>query len=201
MYEKMYCTEALREYVAYPVGLMCIPTDIKQLFMKPITAMLEEHFRGFQGLQNAPVIMFQNLSGWRNDRPMVEIEVESYITKLTIAVDYLNQAGVAHMDLRPSNIMWQWNKEMNSVDIQIIDFEDAVTFGSKIRFVEILKADACRRYPIMDDKNSEYASAYHNNWFLVSIKLWLKDEYKTYSYSKFMQENHILVLHTINEIV
>jgi serine/threonine protein kinase len=146
-------------------------------------------------LPRSPVIIFEHLKptdSWSNSRPPNE-KATKYLKTLKKAISVLTDAKVAHMDLRPSNIMWRWNQEKQKIEIKIIDFEDAVIFGEKIRFIERLKYDVMHRYPLMNTKEREYASSYHNDWFFHSIQLWLIDKNSNLGFESFMLSNHLKV--------
>lgn len=46
-----------------------------------------------------------------------------YTTALTAAVDSIHRAGVIHVDLYLSNVMWKYNADHNEVEIKIIDWD------------------------------------------------------------------------------
>lgn len=77
-----------------------------------------------------PVIIFPGLTvqdGWTNEKPPSDC-VSMYLEALAQAVAFLNRAQIAHMDLRPPNIMWRQNSD-GMLEVMVIDFEDAVAFG------------------------------------------------------------------------
>ena len=193
IYNILYKTDKSKDFVLFPVGLMCVPTN-NQIYFDPIERMLVKYFSDFENekLKKSPIIIFPNLSSlsWTNNKPKEQVVISSYLEALSAAVNVLNQAAVAHMDLRPHNIMWNWDEHTNSIRIQIIDFEDAVLFGSKIRSLDKLKGDNTHRYPPMPLKELEYASEYHNRWFLVSITSWLRSTAHESTFSEYMQVNH-----------
>lgn len=72
--------------------------------------------------------------------------------------------------------------------MKIIDFEDAVVFGNKIRSDKVRSDDAYRRYPPMGTADRSFASSYHNTWFLLSITDWLGSSEP--DFADFMLQNH-----------
>ena len=94
-----------------------------------------------------PIIMFPRLEvGWGTEKPSTPQQREQYVHQLNIANRALNLAGVAHLDLRPANIMWRdtgrdrdmntnGEEEFSCVELKVIDFEDAVIFG---HFIDLL---------------------------------------------------------------
>lgn len=70
-------------------------------------------------------------------------QVESYLMKVKEIVMALNDAKVAHMDLRPSNIMWR--EDDSGIAVQVIDFEDSYRFNSIVPLYGSMKDDL--RYP------------------------------------------------------
>lgn len=148
-------------------------------------------------LQLTPIIVFPFLNeSWKSTKPPSELIV-SYCESLTTVVEILNAAKVAHMDLRPANIMWTVSPEGRFL-MQVIDFEDAVIFGSRIKHIEALQRDRCKRYPLMNSADLQIAASYHNIWFLVSITEWLHDT-TDHSFEDFMKYNHEKMITKCNE--
>jgi hypothetical protein len=205
IYERLHKIEKAEDFFSFPVGLMSVPAEFQEPYFVPVWKKIKTFFPRFsrEDLVNSPVIIYKYLdpkNGWSNKRPPCDL-VEKYLVKLAEVISILSKAKVAHMDLRPHNIMWRWNDELQTVDIQIIDFEDAVIFGGKVRNIEHLNKDAHHRYPPMSNELLVYASNYHNDWFLCSIQMWLADNeddkeeeekdfgsYMFFNYSKIEQK-------------
>jgi hypothetical protein len=142
-------------------------------------------------LAGCPVIVFDMLSApeWKNTKPPSAL-VLSYCCCVANAVLVLNNASVAHMDLRPANIMWRKCPSSESdVEIRVIDLEDAVPFGLCIKSVKALCTDT--RYPVFGDIDATeevIATSMHNEWFCVSVTEWAKSDEE--NFTAFMDNNY-----------
>jgi hypothetical protein len=105
---------------------------------------------------------------------------------LSIAINVLNLANIAHLDLRPANIMWREIKgqEFSQVELQLIDFEDAVLFDYPIptEFVKVVVTNCDARYPFKpgDEKTQQLANANHNLFFYEAVKHWTISEVESF---------------------
>jgi hypothetical protein len=197
IYQIIDTVEAPERHILFPVGVLAYPQRDSIAYAQKIREILGQCFSKYfnQSLElieqsGAIVVPFPLLcekDGWSNNKPP-ESHAQAYINELCTAVSVLNDAEVAHMDLRPSNIMWRLDPDDDSkVQMQIIDLEDAERFGHPIRLWEVLKDDA--RYPVPSDADSPMkASAYHNDWFLNSVSAWARDTHAE-RYSRFMNEH------------
>jgi len=86
--------------------------------------------------------------------------------------------------MRPANIMWRSVAEeasMSCVEIRLIDFEDAELFGDEIcpELVSTIIKLGDRRYPFTtgDEKTTQTANKFHNDFFLYHILLRCGREY------------------------
>jgi len=68
--------------------------------------------------------VFRNLVGFRIGLPADEAQRGRYLDALRRAVDAIHDAGVVHLDLYPSNVMWK-EDEGGSVDVKIVDWDAA----------------------------------------------------------------------------
>jgi hypothetical protein len=138
-----------------------------------------------------PVIVYEELAtanGWSNTKPSPDL-VQSYVDCVTKAVGVLNAANVAHMDLRPANILWRvLGEDKTKVEIRVIDLEDSVPFGYYIRSVHILRRDP--RYPVLlqDAREMIPAASYHNEWFCEAVASWA-GQTDVDSFSEYMGVN------------
>lgn len=200
-YERLWrCRERLEfEYVLFPIGVMSFPTTNKYSF--EVCRLLQDKCsQSFvyteSEIKHAPLLIFHFLDDkvWKNVEKPPEKYREQYIEALRQVVDLLNEAGVAHMDLRPSNIMWKVDDSKGRLDIRVIDFEDACLFGTYIDYVDTLGEDA--RYPVapsaaqhLAGNRSVLACANCNIWFLQAISCFLRDQGKAYTtFSSFMKD-------------
>ena len=71
----------------------------------------------FMDLRYKPIILFPQLEDYHTDKPPLPLRV-GYETSLERAITVLNQAGVAHLDLRPENIMWKVNDDEKTIDMK-----------------------------------------------------------------------------------
>ena len=70
-------------------------------------------------------IVFPNLSDYKIGLPASQDERYSYLSILRCAISRIHAAGVVHMDLYPSNVMWKLDKD-NGLKLKIIDWDAAV---------------------------------------------------------------------------
>lgn len=200
LYQRVSVGENSSKYILFPSGLLRIPHDACEEF----TLIIRKIHTYFQcgSLNLVPVIIFPHLEGWSSAKPPPE-QGKEYIQLLTEAVDALNTAEVAHMDLRPANIMWRITAE-KGMQLQIVDFEDAVLFGCKIRHIEDLKNDVWRQYPPMENEELHYASNYHNFWFLMCISEWIAADVtspRDASFEEFMRLHRARVVQKFDDFI
>ena len=195
-YNRIHVVENARDYFLFPLGVVSYPSEGSPSHSSRIRdvmdACISKHFLYHLSLvrNGCPVIVYDELDGgsWSNDKPPEDL-VDSYIDCVANAVNVLNAAKIAHMDLRPGNILWR-RTECSTVQIQLIDLEDAIPFGFYIRFADILRRDS--RYPVFDDDDRELipAGALHNDWFNVTVAAWARQT-DIDGYSDYMYNNHI----------
>lgn len=147
---------AAHDLFLFPLGVISHPSSASPAYQYTARELIEsrvsKHFPGnCESLlkDGCPVVVYDllPLDCWFNDKPPPDL-VEPYISCLSTAVTILNECGIAHMDLRPSNIMWRRLLPPSSqkIEVRIIDVEDAVPFGYYIRDVSALRGDP--RYPL-----------------------------------------------------
>lgn len=174
-------------FFLFPTGVVTVPADdiSENIEFRSIlvSAVCGEYFPDLaSSMTHRPLIAFEFLrkvDGWRNDRPS-SAYVDSYLNNISKAIDIMNSAGVAHLDLRPRNIMWRplgITNASGDVEIKIIDFEDGAIFGSLVPppFVKHVISVADTRYPFDQSSNEQYevVNQNHNNFFSFVIKGWL----------------------------
>ena len=104
--------------------------------------------------------------------------------RLGYAIAVLNIAGVAHLDMRPPNIMWRGldlvNEEVGRVELYLIDFEEAILFNFAIppQFVNIVVYNGDTRYPFTarDKETVQVAKQLHNDFFLEAVSQWASSD-------------------------
>jgi hypothetical protein len=197
--------------ILFPLGVISVPGD-KDANKNAVTynkelrdlIISECYNNGFgnEDLDYSPLIMFPRLSkekGWSNDKPPERLHA-AYLDQLRIACDLLNVRGVAHLDLRPANIMWRESSvEEHGVEMFLIDFEDAVIFGDIIplEFIQFVVETKDGRYPftVSDLDHELVAQVYHNEFFYHAISKWIQQTDNipfTYVMSIAMHEEIIL---------
>jgi hypothetical protein len=154
--------ESDRDLVLFPEGVVTVPgphadgsDDIKNLLIRSCG---EAGFR-VRDYDCRPVMLFPRLfpsDGWTTAKPPPELRAV-YVQHLRRAVQLLNLAGVAHLDLRPSNIMWRRvDPSIPSVEMRLVDFADAQLFDTIIpnRYVSLCD----RRYPFSEQQREAACS-------------------------------------------
>ena len=198
VYNRIHVVEDASELFLFPLGVVSYPSTKSISHDTPIRHVMDTciclHFHYHKQLveDGCPVIVYDELSrerGWSNDKPPEDV-VPSYIECVIKAVGVLNAAGVAHMDLRPANILWCREESGTDVRIRVIDLEDAVPFGFHIRSPDTLREDT--RYPVFqtDERILIPAVAPHNDWFCETVASWARQsEYE--DYSRYMAANFL----------
>jgi serine/threonine protein kinase len=169
--------------------------------------MRECYINGFRtvDLTFRPLILFPRLSpsdGWTDAKPALGIIQQLYLEQLKLAIDALNTAGIAHLDLRPANALWReiHNGDTPSVELRLIDFEDAVPFGQVIppELVRVIVDSDDYRYPFQsgDEHSDQIARVLHNEFFFEAIGRWTSSE--VIEFTEFMQDGTGLeILHSL----
>ena len=178
VYKRLDAVESSYLYVLFPRGLLMGPAwDViqTQKIRETLDLICKIDFPDISILHR-PIIIYERLT-WKNTRPKIEL-IESYLFKLRLAVDILNKANVAHLDLRPANIMWR-EVDSNSIEMKLIDFEDAQMFGFTIpnSFVNNVVSDKDYRYPfVYQNFDSDLAANQeHNEFYILLLTKWLRD--------------------------
>jgi hypothetical protein len=197
VYNRIHVVQDASELFLFPLGVVSYPStesmshDTRIRHVMDTCICLHFHYHKQLVKDGCPVIVYDKLSrerGWSNDKPSEDV-VNSYIECVIKAVGVLNAAGVAHMDLRPANILWCREESGTDVRIQVIDLEDAVPFGFYIRSSDTLREDT--RYPVFeaDERILIPAVAPHNDWFCETVASWARqsefNEYSSYMAANF----------------
>jgi len=201
MYEvlRLACACSENTCVLFPSGVVSVPgedVEHSKELREGLIAGCAKH--GFDmEMDYRPLILFPLLAptdGWRNDKPPSML-FPSYLEQLQLAVSTLNFARIAHLDLRPANIMWRAINDL-AVELRVIDFEDAVRFDYVIPkdLIETVVRTCDRRYPFQsgDESSVQLAQEFHNNFFLDAISTWLPDEELRFSSYMFRNGETIL---------
>jgi hypothetical protein len=164
----------------FPIGLLNSPKQFN-LEQQGGKDLLDACFRKYfdrkkeQIAKGCPVMVFEALSDeWSNEKPLPQY-VESYLEKLNMAIDCMNNAGVAHMDLRSRNVMWKSDGgELSSVSLKIIDFEDSLPFEKEFKVPNYLAHDL--RYPFYASTETFVTiTEKQNDWFRIALTEWVRD--------------------------
>lgn len=188
-YNRIHLVENACDYFLFPLGVVSYPSQESLSYGCRIRDVMDEcisiHFVYHKDLvrNGCPVIVYDELPGdcWSNGKPPEDV-VPSYIECVAKAVNVLNVAGIAHMDLRPANILWCREESGTDVRIRVIDLEDAVPFGFNVRSSDTLREDP--RYPVFVEDNRELipAVALHNDWFCETVASWARQDIDEYTY-------------------
>jgi hypothetical protein len=190
-----------RDTILFPHGVITVPrksisetTALRKCLMRTITKFFQP-----MNYSNCPLIVYPMLSegdGWTNGKPPAAL-CELYLAKLRLAVDLLNAARVAHLDLRPENVMWRRVTDIDcacgsiGIELKVIDFEFALMFGQVVPklFVDSILNTKDRRYPFTEADRSRpvLANKLHNDFFLHAISEWLRSKYSR-GFSDYMFE-------------
>lgn len=215
IYQKLYQTspEKATAVIQFPLGIITVPSSTNahaSSIRHAIERCTKRHFKNmsyrFQSLTYTPCLVLQNLSyddsddlpgrcyRWKNERPRQEY-VGPYLAQFARLIDLLNAAGVVHMDLRPQNVMWKALAN-GSVQIQAIDFEEALFVG------ELVPADTVKmhkkdfRYPIAFEPSvndaygadqNVFAKTAYNDFFFDNISAWLTQSANDIGFNQFME--------------
>ena len=178
-------------YILFPVGILTLNDPIVRTsskIVKLITDRIKSDFPDEIFPIGSPVILFDRLNeNWRNTKPPEHLH-KNYLIKVLEATRIFIKANVAHLDLRPSNIMWRQVGEYDGIEISIIDLESFCFFEQllPLSYVSVVSKDP--RYPFIEDDLLEYDN-YHvtseiYDWWYESIKLWLLSHFE--SHMEFM---------------
>jgi hypothetical protein len=195
----MTCYERLRRaasteskaWILFPVGVVTLPRSgvaENKFLREKLIARLSESFSTWDcsRLTLCPLVVYPMLrkeDGWSSDKPSHEHR-DMYVHSLRLAVDLLNEAEIAHLDLRPENILWRVVRSGATpvIELKVIDFETAQPFGSKIPTVLIENVLEKRdyRYPFKlgddDPRRVIRADRSHNEFFMRAISMWVHSD-------------------------
>lgn len=173
--------------ILFPEGCITVPST-ESSFQEALTTAIkhEERFRSLD-LTLRPCLLFarlqmakassDSLTLWRDVKPPKDL-VQPYLTSLRHAVTFLNNSGVIHNDLRPSNVLWR-SRIGGHVEVMLIDFDDALFTNQRIprAFAKAMRRDA--RFPLykVDDL---LASVEHNNFYVEYQDRWLQGDCTTF---------------------
>lgn len=85
------------------------------------------------------------------------------------------------------DVLWREveHEDMSSIELRLIDFDEAVPFGHVIppELVRIIVKSADYRYPFKcgDEQCPQLARALYNHFFLEAIRQWTSSEVKEFS--------------------
>lgn len=183
-YKRLSVIEEADKFFLFPIGLMSYPADqFSEPFFNDIKSGLYQFFRRFFPRKvslvasGCPVVVFNLLdSTWKNQKPPPQYS-QSYLEGIEKAISMLNSAQIAHLDLRPTNIMWRIIDD-TTLEIQVIDFEDSLPFNSFFHPYQAIAYD--RRYPFFEQTSPQKITMDHNTWFSVAINHWIRSEVDTF---------------------
>lgn len=126
---------------------------------------------------------------WRNDKPPLAY-VSDFINQVRSMFSALSEAGVAHMDARPANIMWKATSE-STVQLSLIDFEAVYSFGELADDCKaLIKKANDLRYPFSESTSVDVVVVCEkfNEFFFQAVCGWVSSELE--SFAKFMEKRH-----------
>jgi hypothetical protein len=196
-YRRLHSVENATDFFLFPLGIVSYPSPGASSYdcrarniMEMCTSQYFVHSELLVG-SGCPIVVFEELQApWSNAKPPSDV-AQSYVECVSRAVSILNAAEIAHMDLRPANVMWRrLTADRPEVQIRVIDLEDAVPFGFYLRLVSVLRDDP--RYPVSraDSRQLIASSAIHNDWFCESVSSWAT-QFEVESYSEYMATHSI----------
>jgi hypothetical protein len=199
VYRQLYIIDHAYDFILFPEGVITVPgIDVLESreIRDALMSCLHPNFEVLK-MTHRPLIAFKLLSsrlGWSNIRPRKELH-SAYLDQIAKAIEVMEKANVAHLDLRPSNIMWrQVDGSDQNIEIKIIDFEDAVMFGQLIpqSFIETVIHLPDYRYPFLHTwRNVERVLAVHehNTFFHLLIDGWLTTTCEDSNFDEFMKSD------------
>jgi hypothetical protein len=182
VYQQLVDVEGAHRYILFPIGVIGNPStradEYSQEIRLAIEACQSKYFGSGELDEFRPCVVYDLLSkedGWSTDRPPANL-VSLYLDQLRRAVEVLNTAGVAHLDLLPANVIWRATNNSHgeeTLELRLLDFEQSALFGMAVTEVDVLKADD--RYPVLSTDTRSFipGCAAHNLWFLRAITGWL----------------------------
>ena len=224
-YQCLSVVPRAHDFFLFPLGVISYPSEeapsIKSMICDIMKKSIQKYFLYHDDLlrNGCPVVVYDLLtpSCWSNKKPP-PYAVESYIACVKSAVAILNKACIAHLDLRPANILWRVTPPLSDIDstlsaadvdresesaakrrrvesgtavmveIRVIDLEDAVPFGFNFQHTCILRSDP--RYPVHKNDYRELilADESHNNWFFEAVSSWARQT-NIEKFSEYMRLN------------
>ncbi|OYX11763.1 MAG: hypothetical protein B7Z16_17160, partial [Algoriphagus sp. 32-45-6] len=107
IYERLWRLGSSRDLFLFPVGTIMLPSSTQsatsvwvESFVKALTEKCHRDI--VVDAESHPLILFDKLEGWFDDKkPPLECR-GNYLLKINAAIDALNEAGIAHIDLSGS---------------------------------------------------------------------------------------------------
>ena len=213
LYERirLSCEVDVKNLILFPEGVVSVPgNNVPE--SDDLRAMLVQNCidNGFNGLDESycPLILFPLLNsndGWSHNKPPEKYN-QSYVEQLGYATAALNTAGVAHLDMRPPNIMWRGldaaDKEVGRVQLYLIDFEDAIFFNFIIppQFINIVVYNGDTRYPFTarDEETVQVAKQLHNDFFFEAVSQWASSDIE--DFREFTDIHQTGILSSLKEL-
>lgn len=114
VYHHLSDVPCANDFFLFPLGVISYPSLEAKAINSKICEIMRENIEKYFSNSNdllrggCPVVVYDLLSPdcWYTEKPPSNA-VESYISCVKKAVEILNTARVAHMDLRPANILWR----------------------------------------------------------------------------------------------
>ena len=196
MYELVSRVGNSNQLVLFPVGVIALPgSDVASTvaLRNYLLTRLAKFYLSVDKSDHIPFIVFPYLSDeWTDKKPESAEHKAAYLNQVALTFDLLAQAGVAHLDARPANILWRILGGGCGVQVRLIDFEDVYQFGEVIpaSFVKVVVKSYDTRYPIVaaDQFRIVRACDKHNQFFREAIAQWVESDVA--AFSEFTKSNH-----------
>ena len=204
-FELLYSDEDLRNYIAFPVGVAQYPTHGSPLARmlrenSYLGKLVDENIKEIE--KNGFLIIYSELKGqslqeFLSKENIIEHSVilTKIKSKLKVFVDLLNKVKVAHMDLRPSNIMVSIDEAGCVIDLKVFDWDDALLFGTRPPDEAIDTFSTDQRYPQFDTASDdgskfvvgEWCNSHFLDLLLNYIEQKIKNQNNNMTFSKFCE--------------
>lgn len=178
-YHALSVIPSSEECILFPVGIVTFSNPSARTSSAIVDMIKECLLSDFPGTDfpiGSPLLIFNRLdNSWTNTKPPKSLH-ELYRNALRSAIEVFVEAKVAHLDLRPSNIMWR--EVDGAVKLRIIDLELCIFFGETISPSLVEKNAGDERYPFINEDLELYdnfhITANIYEWWCESIRLWLQ---------------------------
>eukprot|EP00053_Salpingoeca_punica_P003196 m.41709 g.41709 ORF g.41709 m.41709 type:complete len:1014 (-) comp12036_c0_seq2:39-3080(-) len=132
VFRRLYADPASRQVVAFPYCTYVeLPPDAAAANTPP-TSSLHQAEPPSQFTISEPFLVFDNLcsQGYRMGIPVEKERMLAWLEAVTGALAAVHKAGVVHLDMYPSNVMWK--EEDGKILVKLIDWDGAHFLGERL---------------------------------------------------------------------